>query len=250
MAIALPLRPTSTQPKAYYLTQPFHAGGVAYNPSPHLAIDIVGTYRQPVYAVESGQVFAASWNAVPPGGTGWGIGGGYCILVNHFGEGRRVAKTTYAHLDSMAVRAGQYVMRGQLLGYVDSTGSSTGHHLHFATGEAKLGSDPRLYYSYVWLNPHRYMRAHTFANGSVGNGDLTGSWHLGRNTWIVNAGANMRAGPYLSSGIVRKTSAASQMAFLAHVTGSGYGGSTRWVKGYDPVTRRIVYAHSTLGRFG
>ncbi len=245
MAIALPLRPTSDQPKGYYLSQPYHLYPVSYNPSPHYALDIVGHYNQPVYAADSGRVFAASWDGVPPGQSGWAFGGGYCIILDHFGEGKRYAKTTYAHLARMAVGAGQYVMRGQLIGYTDSTGNSSGNHLHFAAGEAT--GDPRWYANWKWLDPMRYMRAHAFANGSAGNGDLVGSSHLGRNTWQVNAQVNMRTGAYLSSSIVRNTTAASKVAYLAHVTGSSYGGSTRWVKGYDPLTRRIVYAHSLLG---
>lgn len=245
MAILLPLRSTSAQPKSYWLSQPYHATGVSYNPSPHLAIDMVGYYNQPVYAAESGRVFAASWNGIPPSGSGWAYGGGYCIILDHFGEASRFAKTTYAHLARILVPAGAYVIRGQMIGYADSTGNSSGNHLHFAAGEAT--GDPRSYANWKWLDPRRYFRAHTYANGSQANGSLIGSKHLGRNTIRVNASVNLRSTAYISNNIVRTTTAATQTAYLARVAGSSFNGSSAWNRVYDPGSRRVVYVHTSLG---
>lgn len=242
MAIALPLRPTPQQPKAYWLSQPYHSYPTSYNPSPHLALDMVGHYGQPVYAVDSGRMFAASWS-----GDGWAIGGGYTAIIDHFGEGNRFAKSGYAHLSRLVVSDNQYVMRGQLIGYAGSTGNSSGAHVHFSVGECRMGLDPRYYNNWQWLDPTRYMRAHTFANGSQGNGDLIGSWHLGRNTIRVNAGVNLRSTPYLTNNIVRATTAATNVGFLARVSGASWNGRNQWNKVYDPGSRRVVYVHTTLG---
>jgi murein DD-endopeptidase MepM/ murein hydrolase activator NlpD len=242
MAIALPLRSTSTQPRSYWLSQPYHASGTSYNPSPHLALDMIGYGGQPVYAADSGRVFAASWN-----GDGWAIGGGYTVIIDHFGQGKRYGKTGYAHMSRLAVADNQYVMRGQLIGYAGTTGNSTGAHVHFSLGEA--AGPPSLYNSWRWQNPYRYMRAHTYANGAAGNGDRIGSYHVGRNTFAVNQGVNIRTGRYLSSPIIRNTSVVTSTAYLNEAAGSGYGGSTLWFQVYDPGSRRVGWVHSTLGRW-
>jgi murein DD-endopeptidase MepM/ murein hydrolase activator NlpD len=241
MALALPLRATPTQPRAYWLSQPYH-NGIWYNPFPHHALDMVGYNGQPVYAADSGRIFAADW-----GGGGWAIGGGWTVIIDHYGEGNRFAKTGYAHMARVVVSKNQFVMRGQLIGYADSTGNSTGHHLHFSVGEARMGTDPRWYNNWFWPDPRRYLRAHTFANGSQGNGDRIGSWHLGRNTWRVNANVNLRSGATLTSPVVRTTTAATQTGFVRDVLGATWSGSRKWMRVYDPVTRREVYAHSLLG---
>jgi murein DD-endopeptidase MepM/ murein hydrolase activator NlpD len=224
MAIALPLRSTSTQPKSYWLSQPYHASGTSYNPSPHLALDMVGYQGQPVYAVDSGRIFAASWN-----GDGWAIGGGYTVIIDHFGQGKRYGKTGYAHMSKLAVVDNQYVMRDQLIGYAGTTGP------------------PSLYNSWRWQDPRRYMRAHSFANGAQGNGDRIGSYHVGRNTFAVNGSVNFRTGRYLSSPVIRMTTKVTRMAWLSEAAGSGALGSTLWFQVYDPVSRRVGWVHSKLG---
>lgn len=52
---------------------------------------------------------------------------GYYVKINH-AEG---VDTLYAHLSSVAVSYGQYVHQGDVIGYVGSTGNSSGNHLHF-----------------------------------------------------------------------------------------------------------------------
>ena len=86
----------------------------------HDGLDIVlssGTSGSPVYAIADGIVTRASWY----GGYGNCItlscGGGYAAL--------------YGHLSGYNVKNGQYVNRGQVIGYIGSTGNSTGPHLHF-----------------------------------------------------------------------------------------------------------------------
>jgi murein DD-endopeptidase MepM/ murein hydrolase activator NlpD len=69
--------------------------------------------------------------------------GGYgnVVVVDH---GKRLA-TLYAHQSRMTVSAGQQVLRGQVIGFVGSTGFSTGPHLHFETRELGTPVDPLAY---------------------------------------------------------------------------------------------------------
>lgn len=242
MSLAVPLRSDPTQPQAYYLSQPYHTDAVWYNPSPHLALDMIGYLYQPVYAAQSGRVFAAGWD-----GGGWAYGGGLTVLIDHFGVGK-YAKTAYAHMSRLLVSRDQHVMRGQLIGYAGSTGNSSGPHLHFSVGVVKAPDlNPLLYYSYKWMDPRRFFLAHTYANGSQATGGLVNAPAL-QNTFIVNGGVNVRSSASLTSGIVYTTKAMVSMVYLASARGTSYAGSTTWHKLHDPNTQRTVYVHSVLGR--
>lgn len=94
----------------------------------HQGIDIPGTAGSPVFATAEGAVSLADWS------------GGYGLLVEiDHGAG---LDTRYAHLSSLAVTQGQRVRKGQILGYVGSTGSSTGPHLHYEVRMAGEAVDP------------------------------------------------------------------------------------------------------------
>lgn len=104
-----------------YISSPFgyrdaHIGGNAF----HGGTDIAGSgiYGQPVYATRNGYVAAAIW-----GTTGYGR----YVLLDH-GDG---FVTIYGHCSNLTVTQGQYVLQGQQIGNVGSTGNSTGPHLHF-----------------------------------------------------------------------------------------------------------------------
>lgn len=97
----------------------------------HAGTDFGAACGTPVYAASSGTVIAA----------GWGGGYGNRIIVSHGGG----LATTYNHLSGYAVRGGG-VARGQLIGYVGTTGSSTGCHLHF---EVRVNGTP--------VNPMGYL---------------------------------------------------------------------------------------------
>jgi len=84
----------------------------------HAAIDIAAPYGTPIVATDAGTIEVASWNRG---------GGGNEIYINH-GNGVR---SRYCHLGSYAVKVGQKVYQGQVIGYVGSTGRSTGTHCHF-----------------------------------------------------------------------------------------------------------------------
>ncbi len=86
----------------------------------HKGIDIAAPYGTPIYATEAGTITQAE--------TGWNGGYGTCVRIKH--DNGEVAM--YAHMSSLAeISYGDYVVKGQLIGYVGSTGDSTGNHLHF-----------------------------------------------------------------------------------------------------------------------
>lgn len=98
------------------------AGGIASSYGPrggrmHTGIDISGNHGAPVVAAEAGRVVSASYQG----------GYGLMVVINHGGG----VVTRYAHLSSAAVKSGQQVEKGQLIGRIGSTGNSTGPHLHF-----------------------------------------------------------------------------------------------------------------------
>ncbi|MGN0490177.1 peptidoglycan DD-metalloendopeptidase family protein [Ruminococcus sp.] len=86
----------------------------------HWGIDIAagGVYGQPIVASDGGTVVQAGDN---------GDGYGNYVIIDH-GNGY---KTLYGHCSSVAVSYGQHVSQGDTIGYVGSTGNSTGPHLHF-----------------------------------------------------------------------------------------------------------------------
>jgi murein DD-endopeptidase MepM/ murein hydrolase activator NlpD len=112
----------------------------------HSGVDISASVGQPVIAPADGVVVFADF-----------MGGyGRAIVLDH-GLG---ITTRYGHLASFAVVAGQYVHRGDTIGYVGLSGRSTGPHLHY---EVRINDTP--------VNPHKYLRitlAHAggFAAGS------------------------------------------------------------------------------------
>ncbi len=104
-----------------YKTKKFHTG-----------MDFSANLGTEVYATGNGRVVSARWE------TGYGN----CIEIDH-GFGYR---TRYAHLQSMKVRAGQEVVRGEVIGSVGSTGKSTGPHLHYEVSVKGKIVNPVNYY--------------------------------------------------------------------------------------------------------
>lgn len=122
-------------------TDPFNGEGAF-----HSGVDISASYGQPIIAPADGVVTFADF-----------LGGyGKAVVVDHGHE----ITTRYGHLASFAVAVGQYVHRGDTIGYVGLSGRSTGPHLHY---EVRINDTP--------VNPHKYLRltyAHAggFAAGS------------------------------------------------------------------------------------
>lgn len=84
----------------------------------HTGIDLCGKKGDNIYAYKSGTVIKTQYSNRSYGNM---------ILLQH-GDG---TQTRYAHLNSIIVSNGQYVDCGQIIGYMGSTGNSTGNHLHF-----------------------------------------------------------------------------------------------------------------------
>jgi murein DD-endopeptidase MepM/ murein hydrolase activator NlpD len=84
----------------------------------HQGLDIATARGTPCVAADSGVVLEAGWNPY-----GYGIS----VLIDH-GNGMQ---TRYGHFDGLAVHRGQYVSRGQVIGYEGNTGNSSGPHVHF-----------------------------------------------------------------------------------------------------------------------
>ncbi|ANU06727.1 M23 family metallopeptidase [Paraurantiacibacter namhicola] len=83
----------------------------------HRGMDFKASHGQPIYAVTDGTVAMAGRNG----------GHGNYVKLTHGGG----LQTGYSHMSRIAVRSGQRVRRGQVIGYVGSTGLSTGPHLHY-----------------------------------------------------------------------------------------------------------------------
>jgi murein DD-endopeptidase MepM/ murein hydrolase activator NlpD len=99
----------------------------------HSGVDISAVVGSPVIAPADGSVTFADF-----------LGGyGRAIMVDH-GHG---ITTRYGHLSNFAVTAGQYIHRGDTIGYVGSSGRSTGPHLHY---EVRINDAP--------VNPYKYLR--------------------------------------------------------------------------------------------
>jgi murein DD-endopeptidase MepM/ murein hydrolase activator NlpD len=105
-----------------YISSGFTTGSryvQAFNVSTkHRAIDYAAPYGTPIKAVGDGTVTRASWSTV---------GYGNLISIRH----NSTYSTNYAHLSRYAVKYGQKVIQGQTIGYVGSTGFSTGPHVHY-----------------------------------------------------------------------------------------------------------------------
>ncbi|MBR4308723.1 MAG: M23 family metallopeptidase, partial [Oscillospiraceae bacterium] len=98
----------------------------------HNGVDLAAAKGTKIYATKSGKVTTAVYNY------SWG----YYVVINHL-DG---FSSLYGHMTNFVVSEGEYVKRGQLIGYMGSTGWSTGPHLHFT-----------IYYNGASVNPMNYI---------------------------------------------------------------------------------------------
>lgn len=101
----------------------------------HKGVDLAGPQGTPIYASRSGVVSTAKYSNSC----------GYYVTINH-GDGY---SSVYMHMTNYVVKSGQAVSAGQLIGYMGSTGISTGSHLHFG-----------ITYNGSYVNPANYVNLH------------------------------------------------------------------------------------------
>ena len=106
----------------------------------HAGIDFAAPAGTPIYAAASGYVQVAGWSS--------GGYGNYVIIYHGKMSDGTAYSTLYGHMRAVATTAGKYVKQGELIGYVGSTGNSTGNHLHLEVwkGGSKANAvNPRSY---------------------------------------------------------------------------------------------------------
>lgn len=106
-------------PRTHPITGKYHS---------HTGIDIPAPYGTPIYAARGGVILLARYHSSY----------GNYVTISHGSSD----STLYAHMSSYCVSEGQVVEQGQVIGYVGSTGSSTGNHLHLEVREGGSRINP------------------------------------------------------------------------------------------------------------
>jgi murein DD-endopeptidase MepM/ murein hydrolase activator NlpD len=133
-----------------YRTDPFQ--GRRKN---HKGLDIAGPIGTPIYATADGVIGRAQWVS----------GYGKYVEIEH----GNAIQTRYGHLSAMNVYSGQRVRKGDVIGFMGSTGRSTGSHLHY---EVRIAGEP--------VNPNSFLESATnlsktlIASGDAGNTAMGG----------------------------------------------------------------------------
>lgn len=94
----------------------------------HSGVDLAASYGSPIVATADGVV----------GTAGWSGGYGLLVAISHGDD----VQTRYGHLSRITVAAGQQVRRGDVIGFVGSTGESTGPHVHYEVRVNGTAIDP------------------------------------------------------------------------------------------------------------
>ncbi len=121
----------------------------------HRGIDIAGSgiYNKPIIAVADGIVVksynSCSHNYPKQSSCGCGSGWGNHVMIDHGSYQGNNYKSLCGHMTKVAVSVGQSVKKGQVIGYVGTTGYSTGYHCHFEIYLNGTRVDPLNYYSKV-----------------------------------------------------------------------------------------------------
>jgi murein DD-endopeptidase MepM/ murein hydrolase activator NlpD len=127
--------PSDTSPSAAGFTWPT-SGQITSGFGPrwgrmHQGIDVAAPTGRPITAAKSGKVILAGWSG----------GYGNLVVIDHGGG----LSTAYAHQSRIAVKVGDPVTQGALIGFIGSTGHSTGPHLHFEVRVNGAARDPLPY---------------------------------------------------------------------------------------------------------
>ena len=113
-------------------------------PKMHAGLDFTAPSGTPIYATANGKVAKAEFSS--------GGFGNHVVIDHGFGY-----ETLYGHMVRIKARIGQIVKRGEVIGWVGSTGKSTGPHCHYEVHKNGSAVDP-VYYFYNDLTPEQYDR--------------------------------------------------------------------------------------------
>jgi murein DD-endopeptidase MepM/ murein hydrolase activator NlpD len=121
--------PPDLWPVAGFTTREFQEGDVPRGVPPHLGIDLVAPESTPIKASGKGRVSQAGWDDYL---------GNFVEIQHGFGY-----VTVYGHFNRLAVRKGDRIDRGQVIGYLGGTGEASAPHLHFEVWKEGVAVDPR-----------------------------------------------------------------------------------------------------------
>ncbi len=121
-----PLKGTSNVSYSGYYLRPIDGGRKSQGLHGYNAVDLANSCGTPIVASASGDVVISK-------SSGWNAGYGNYIVISH----PNGTQTLYAHLSSVIVSTGWHVVQGQIIGYIGTTGRSTGCHVHFEIRGAK-----------------------------------------------------------------------------------------------------------------
>jgi murein DD-endopeptidase MepM/ murein hydrolase activator NlpD len=120
----------------------------------HKGLDIPGPVGTPIYATADGMIGRAQWVS----------GYGKFVEINH----GNAVQTRYGHLSAMNVVPGQRIRKGDVLGYMGSTGRSTGSHLHYEVRIAGEAINPTAFLSPIAPNSNVLLAANSADTKAMG----------------------------------------------------------------------------------
>ncbi len=116
----------------------------------HLGDDLASVRHTPIPAANAGRVMMASY---------FGIYGNAVVLDHGYG-----LMTLYGHMHDFAVKVGETVAKGQLLGHSDSTGLALGDHVHFSVMVDGVMVNPLEWWDPHWIQAHLWTKLAKFGN--------------------------------------------------------------------------------------
>jgi murein DD-endopeptidase MepM/ murein hydrolase activator NlpD len=120
----------------------------------HKGIDIPGPVGTPIYATADGSISRAQWVS----------GYGKFVEINH----GNAVQTRYGHMSALNVAPGQRIRKGDIIGYMGSTGRSTGSHLHYEVRIAGEAINPTAFLSPVNASANVLLAAKTPDSKAMG----------------------------------------------------------------------------------
>jgi len=112
-----------------YRRNPFGGAGGEF----HSGVDFKGEYGDPIFATADGYVRSSDWYG----------GYGNAVVIEHTGG----LTSLYGHLSKVNVNTGQFVKAGEIIGFLGSTGRSTGPHIHYEIRKNEEDIDPSEFFS-------------------------------------------------------------------------------------------------------